>query len=116
VIPSIPHNKWLNVLIRCKQTLIDVYINGQIAKSVVLPSIPKQNYGNVFVAPNGGFDGYISNLWYYDYALNPIEISGLVSQGPNTKMIGTNDAMNSRNTNYLSLRWFFAGEGAGYNP
>jgi hypothetical protein len=116
VINEIPLNKWLNVIIRCKNTTMDIYINGDISKSIQLDGVPKQNYGNVFVAPNGGFDGYISNLWYYDYALNPIEISSLVSQGPNTKMIGTNDAMNSRNANYLSLRWFFAGEGSGYNP
>ena len=90
VINEIPLKKWLNVIIRCKNTTVDIYINGDISKSLQLDGVPKQNYGNVFVSPNGGFDGYTSNLWYYDYALNPIEITTLVSQGPNTKMIGTN--------------------------
>ena len=108
VINEIPLKKWLNVIIRCKNTTVDIYINGDISKSLQLDGVPKQNYGNVFVSPNGGFDGYTSNLWYYDYALNPIEISALVSQGPNTKMLGTNDAMNAKNPNYLSLRWFLS--------
>lgn len=105
---EIPMNKWVNVILRCKNTVLDVYINGDISKSLQLNGVPKQNYGNVVVAPNGGFDGYISNLWYYDYALNPIEISNLVYQGPSTKMIGGKDAMNMKNPDYLSLRWFFA--------
>ena len=109
-INEIPMHKWINVIIRCKNTLLDVYINGDISKSLQLNGVPKQNYGDVYIAENGGFDGYISNLWYYDYALNPIEISNLVIQGPNTNMIGANNAMNMKNNDYLSLRWYFAGE------
>ena len=108
---EIPMNKWVNVILRCKNTVLDVYINGDISKSLQLNGVPKQNYGNVVVAPNGGFDGYISNLWYYDHALNPIEISSLVYQGPSTKMIGAgNTGLGLKNPDYLSLRWFFAGE------
>jgi len=113
-INEIPMNKWINVIIRCKNTLLDVYINGDISKSLQLNGVPKQNYGDVYVAENGGFDGYISNLLYYNRALNPIEISNLVYKGPNTTMIGTNDAMNIKNNDYLSLRWYFAGETGGY--
>lgn len=113
-INEIPMNKWINVIIRCKNTLLDVYINGDISKSLQLNGVPKQNYGDVYIAENGGFDGYISNLWYYDRALNPIEISNLVRDGPNTNMIGANNAMGIKNNDYLSLRWYFAGETGGY--
>jgi hypothetical protein len=65
LIPDIPLNKWVNVIIRCKNTTLDVYINGTIARSINLVGVPKQNYGSVYVAMNGGFSGYISNLWYY---------------------------------------------------
>lgn len=115
VIPDIPLNKWVNVIIRCQNTNLDVYINGTIARSVNLVGVPKQNYGDVYVAMNGGFDGYISNLWYYNYALGTAEIQNLVNKGPNTKMIGGNQ-MADKIYNYLSLRWFFYGAGNGYNP
>jgi hypothetical protein len=114
-IPNIPLNKWVNVIIRCENTTLDVYINGLIAKSHTLHGVPKQNYGNVFVAMNGGFSGFISNLWYYNYSLGVAEIQRLVQKGPNTRMVGSNGTA-IKNPNYLSLRWYFYGEGDDYNP
>jgi len=115
VIPDIPINKWVNVIIRCQNTTLDVYVNGTIARSINLIGVPKQNYGNVYVAMNGGFDGYISNLWYYNYALGTAAIQNIANGGPNTKMIG-NTGMSDKLYNYLSLRWFFYGAGDSYNP
>ena len=112
IIPEIPMNKWVNVIIRCKNTTLDVYINGTITRSINLVGIPKQNYGDVYVAMNGGFDGYISNLWYYNYALGTVAIQNLVNSGPNTKPVGSGGSNSNMNptasnlTNYLSLRWF----------
>ena len=114
-IPNIPINKWINVLIRCQNNTLDVYINGTISRSINLVGVPKQNYGNVYVAANGGFDGYVSNLWYYNYALGTSAIQKLVEKGPNTKMIGSN-GMSDTMYNFLSLRWFFYGAGNGFNP
>lgn len=115
VIPDIPMNKWVNVIIRCQNTTLDVYINGTITRSVHLVGVPKQNYGDVYVAMNGGFDGNISNLWYYNYALGTTAIQNIIKNGPNTKMIGSG-GMNLKNPNYLSIRWFFAGAGDMFNP
>ena len=115
LIPDIPLNKWVNVIIRCQNTTLDVYINGTIARSINLVGVPKQNYGDVYVAMNGGFDGYISNLWYYNYALGTVAIQQLASKGPNTKMIGSS-GISDNMFDYLSLRWFFYGAGNGYNP
>lgn len=114
-INDIPLNKWVNVIIRCKNTTLDVYINGTIARSVNLVGVPKQNYGDVYVAMNGGFDGYISNLWYYNYALGTAAIQRIASNGPNTKLVGGN-GLTDKMYNYLSLRWFFYGAGDSYNP
>jgi len=115
IINDIPLNKWINIIIRCKNTTMDVYINGTITKSMELSGVPKQNYGDVNIALNGGFSGYISNLWYYDYALGTAAIYNLVKNGPNTKMVGSS-AMNMKNPNYLSVKWFFAGAGNQFNP
>jgi len=114
-IPNIPINKWINVLIRCQNNTFDVYINGTISRSINLIGVPKQNYGNVYVGANGGFDGYVSNLWYYNYALGTSAIQKIVEKGPNIKMVGSN-GMNDSMYNFLSLRWFFYGAGNGFNP
>jgi len=116
VIPDIPLNKWVNIIIRCENTTLDVYINGTIARSINLVGVPKQNYGDVYVAMNGGFDGYISNLWYYNYALGTYDIQRIVNKGPSTKMISGSSLMENVYNNYLSIRWFLNGAGDGFNP
>jgi hypothetical protein len=114
-IPDIPLNKWLNIIIRCQNTTLDIYINGTITRSIELSGVPKQNYGDVYVAMNGGFNGYISNLCYFNYALGTAAIQRLVSKGPNTNMIGSN-GINEKTADYFSLRWFFYGADDMYNP
>lgn len=114
-IPDIPMNKWLNVIIRCKNTTLDVYINGTITRSVQLHGVPKQNYGDVNVAMNGGFDGYIADLKYYAYALGTTEIAELASKGPNT-FISSSTNLNNKASDYLSIRWYLFGSNNMYNP
>ena len=110
LISDIPVKKWVNVMIRCQNNVIDVYINGTIVKSHKLHGVPKQNYGNVYVGADGGFSGYVSNLWYYNRALGIYEINDIVTKGPNTVMVGGGgSAMELKNPDYLSLRWFFYG-------
>jgi len=108
IVNDIPLNKWVNVIIRCQNNTLDVYINGMITKSHNLHGVPRQNYGDVFIAANGGFSGYISNLWYYNYALGTTEIAKISKKGPNTTMTGTN-SIDIKKSDYLSLRWFFYG-------
>jgi hypothetical protein len=110
-VPGIPLNKWVNIMLRCQNTKLDVYINGTITRSLELSDVPKQNYGNVYIGANGGFNGYISDLWYFDHSLGPGEISSLVRKGPNLKMNGSdsNDLSISM-PDFLSLRWYFYGD------
>ena len=106
-IQDIPIEKWCNVIIRCEGNTLDVYINGTITKSKQLIGVPKQNNGDVYVAANGGFNGYISNLQYFNHALNTNEIVKIVKKGPNIKMINNSaNTMNMKNPNYIALNWF----------
>ena len=110
-IPDIPINKWINVIIRCQNKVLDIFINGTISRSIELLGVPKQNYGDVYVAANGGFSGYISNLWYYNYALGTAAIQNLVKSGP-TLTVSNNqqNPLDVKNPDYLSLRWYFYGD------
>lgn len=115
VIENIPINKWINVIIRVSyQNRLDVYINGRLARRHMLSSVPKQNYGDVFVSLNGGFSGSTSGLRYFSKAIGTNEIQSIVDNGPNMKVIGTD--MTQSKPRYLSLRWFFTGSNDMYNP
>lgn len=102
-IDDIPIEKWINVIIRCTQQELDIYINGTLTKSHILNSVPKQNYDDVYIALNGGFPGYISTFQYFARALGTNKIQSIVERGPNTK----SDKKSESKPYYLSLRWFF---------
>ena len=104
-IEEIPINKWVNVMIRCENRTLDAYVNGTIVKRHILTGVPRQNYGNVYVSMNGGFSGYTSDLWYFDYGLGTTEIDGIQKRGPNTTMVD-NNALMAKYPNYLSFKWF----------
>lgn len=81
---TMPHKKWVNVIIRIQNRIMDVYVNGVLTGRKDLEYIPRQNYGDVNICQNGGFAGNLSNLRYFDSALNVFQINQLVRSGPNT--------------------------------
>jgi len=106
VVNSFPLNKWFNLIICCVNKSIDVYINGIIVNSHKLISVPKQNYGDVYVCNNGGFSGNLSELAYYNKAISLKTIQKIVSSGPSLKYL-TSSKSKSPSYNYLSMDWYY---------
>ena len=104
-VDDIPLKQWVNVIIRLQNTILDVYINGTVAGRLNLTKVPLQNYYDVNVCKNGGFLGKLSNLRYYDHALNIFEISKIVAAGPNMSTVAKKEMTNY---NYLSTSWYTA--------
>ena len=99
---NIPIGSWVNIIIRLQNKIMDVYINGVIAKRTAFNNVPIQNYDDVYVCHNKGFDGKLSSLRYFNHALNVFEINNVVSRGPNlTFNTGSNYVQN-----YLSSMWY----------
>ena len=105
VIGDIPIEKWVNVIIRCNQQQLDVFINGTLTRSLTLKSVPRQNYDNVYIGLNGGFPGNISSLRYFATAVGTNQIQNLIEEGPNLTQIGS--SLTQTLPYYLSFRWFF---------
>ena len=103
-VDDIPLNKWILVNMRCRGKNMDTYINGTIVNRHEFRSVPKQNYGDVFVNMNSGFSGLLSNLRYHSHALSGIEIENMVKAGPN---LTADDSMKIFPP-YFALRWFFS--------
>lgn len=113
-IENIPVKKWVNVILQCDGKNLDIYVNGTLARRHILSGVPKQNYGDVYVAMNGGFDGYISELQYFNSDIGLARINAIVSGGPNLKM--TDTTLTESAPHYLSTRWYYSGFKDGYNP
>lgn len=105
---NIPIKNWFNVVMVSKDREVDVFINSNFTKKFLLTSIPKLNYNNVYIGKNGGFNGFVSNLWWYSYALGTAEIDNIYKGGPNTNMLNSIKSTNGLDggSNYLSYTWY----------
>jgi hypothetical protein len=103
-IDNMPINKWFHVVIRLTNNTLDAYINGRLTQRLVMTSVPNQNYDNVFICNGGGFNGYISDLKYYNSSIGTTEINSLVSNGPNTSI--NTSSLKTNIPPYLSISWY----------
>ena len=106
-IDNIPIKKWVNVIIRCDGNILDIFVNGTLTRRHILKSVPKQNYGDVYLSMNGGFDGYTSNLRYFDHAIGTNKAQEILRSGPNLKMKSDSLSSQTSKPQYLALRWYF---------
>jgi len=81
-VQNIPAKKWVHFAIVIDQDSVDIYINGTLASYRSLTQLPRQNDSSLYISPKGGFDGKIGLLEYYNYALKPTDVSGLVKTAP----------------------------------
>ena len=104
-IKNIPIQKWVNCSIRVQNTTVDIYINGVMTQRKILNNLPRQNYYDTYVGESGGFQGNISALRYYDYALRYDEIQSIFGQGPNLTKI--DDTPIVPGNDYISTSWYY---------
>jgi hypothetical protein len=82
IITNVPIQSWVNLTISIYGRTMDVYINGKLVKTWVLPGVANvNNAANVYVTPNGGFDGFTSKFQYYPNSLNPQQAWNIYTQG-----------------------------------
>jgi hypothetical protein len=105
-ITNVPFNNWFHVALRMQNNILDVYINGTISGRLFLNDVARQNYNDVNICQNGGFNGHLSNLRYYSTALSAFEINNIVMYGPNKTPSSLSTISANKNYNYLSNSWY----------
>ena len=73
-IDDFPIRKWFSVGIVVGDMKCELYINGRLARTVALRGEPRLNNGDLYVSQNGGFDGAMSSLSVFSYALSAYEV------------------------------------------
>tara|TARA_E500000178_G_scaffold318269_1_gene339489 strand:+ start:1 stop:978 length:978 start_codon:yes stop_codon:yes gene_type:complete len=107
VVKDIPLRKWFHCVIRIENTDLDVYINGTIVARAQMQDVPKQNYENVNICKNGGFNGNIADLQYFDKAMSIFQINNIVAWGRNTSSANENASGDATGfPYYLSNLWY----------
>lgn len=80
-VPNIPLQTWFSVSVSVFGKNADIYIDGKLVKSCMLPGVPKPAIGDIRVSPNGGFSGYMCNVYHYPRMLTPADALNFYSAG-----------------------------------
>jgi hypothetical protein len=80
-VENVPVQSWFAVSVTCFQRNMDIYINGRLVKSCVLPGVPKPAVGDIIVADGGGFSGSVCNLHWYNSMLAPEDARAFHAKG-----------------------------------
>lgn len=71
-LPEVDLQRWVNITVSVNGKTVDVYLDGKLARSCVLPNYFKVDSSYTgYLLSNGGFGGQIANTMMYDAAMNP---------------------------------------------
>jgi hypothetical protein len=102
-IENIPLRRWVHMAVILKGKYLDIYVNGFLRKRHELSSVPKQNFGDLWLNLNGGFDGYMCKMRYYRRAIKYNEVENIVRGGPSEAVCGDT----GEKPPYLDDNWWF---------
>ena len=112
-IDNLPIRKWIHLVYTQSNFTSNIYINGHLKSSQTLSTLPRQNYYNLWITQDGGFDGYLSTTQYFNRVIEPATIYDLSTKGPNLKKHREKQRYESEydsdlvnNSSYLSNRWW----------
>lgn len=83
-LPEIDLQRWVNVVVAVNGKTCDVYLDGKLARSCVLPSFYKVDAAGyqATLLSNGGFGGYIARTQVFGSALSPDTVYKNYMNGP----------------------------------
>jgi len=81
-VANIPIQKWVNLTISVYGRSLDVYLDGKLVKTCMLPGVANiNNSSDIYVTPLGGFSGWTSKFQYFPNSLNPQEAYNIYRKG-----------------------------------
>jgi len=89
-VSNIPLQKWVNLLISAYGRTLDVYIDGKLTRTFLLPGVSKVDTStNVYVTPQGGFSGWTSLFQYWPNSTDPQSAWNIYKAGYGGSMFGS---------------------------
>ena len=81
-IDNVPIQKWVNIIISLFGLTMDIYLDGKLVRTCVLPGVPRvDNSLGITVSDNGGFSGWTTNFKYWADASNPQQAYNIYKDG-----------------------------------
>ena len=87
-VPNVPIQKWVNLLVSAYGRTLDIYLDGKLVRTCVLPGVAKINQNaSVYVTPKGGFSGWTSKFQYFPNSTDPQTAWNIYQQGYGASML-----------------------------
>jgi len=80
-VENVPLQAWFSVSVTVFDRNMDIYINGRLVKSCVVPGVPKPATGDIILNDNGGFSGSVCNLRTFTGMLSPSDAQSFFAAG-----------------------------------
>jgi hypothetical protein len=88
-VQNVPLQKWVNLIISLYGRTLDVYIDGKLVRTCLLPGVAKIAQASpVIITPNGGFSGWTSNFQYWANSSNPQQAYDIYKNGYGGSSLG----------------------------
>ena len=88
-ISNVPIQKWVNMTISVYGRSLDVYLDGKLVRTCVMPGVAKIDAtAPVYVTPEGGFSGFTSRFQYYPTELDPQTVWNIYQKGYGGSWLG----------------------------
>jgi hypothetical protein len=91
VIPNVEVQKWVCLTLSVDTRTMDVYLDGKLVNSYVLPGVYKPSPdNNVFLGNlgSGGFGGFVTRFRYINRDISPEQSYAIYKDGINASMLG----------------------------
>lgn len=88
-VANIPIQKWVNLTVSVYGRSLDIYIDGKLVRTCVLPGVAYvDTNANVLITPNGGFSGWTSKFQYWDHSADPQSAWNTYQKGFGGSLLG----------------------------
>lgn len=79
---NVPLQKWVNIIVSVYQNNVSIYMDGKLVSNCILKGFPQPNKHDVHFTPEGGFDGYINNVKFFNAEVTPQRAYQIYKEGP----------------------------------
>jgi len=89
-ISNVPIQRWCNLFMSVYGRTLDLYLDGKLVRTCVLPGIAKiDSSAPVYITPMGGFSGWTSRFQYWPDASNPQKAWDIYKAGYGGSLLGS---------------------------
>jgi len=89
LIENVPIQKWVNIIVSLYGLTLDIYLDGKLVRTCVMPGVPQvNNNANIFVSNNKGFSGWTTTFKFWSDASNPQQAYNIYKAGFSGSILG----------------------------